>query len=65
MIVLLLVIETRRKKSRTIDHEHEHDGKNRVFYYSIFPNMLLSLASRLRHGASTSAAVTGADTDLL
>jgi phenylpropionate dioxygenase-like ring-hydroxylating dioxygenase large terminal subunit len=25
------------------DHEHEHDGKNRVFYYSIFPNMLLSL----------------------
>jgi Rieske 2Fe-2S family protein len=25
------------------DHEHEHDGKHRVFYYSIFPNMLLSL----------------------
>ena len=25
------------------DHEREHDGKNRVFYYSIFPNMLLSL----------------------
>jgi Rieske 2Fe-2S family protein len=25
------------------DHENEHDGKNRVFYYSIFPNMLLSL----------------------
>jgi phenylpropionate dioxygenase-like ring-hydroxylating dioxygenase large terminal subunit len=25
------------------DHEPEHDGKNRVFYYSIFPNMLLSL----------------------
>ena len=25
------------------DHEHEDDGKNRVFYYSIFPNMLLSL----------------------
>ena len=25
------------------DHEHEHDGKSRVFYYSIFPNMLLSL----------------------
>jgi Rieske 2Fe-2S family protein len=25
------------------DHEYEHDGKNRVFYYSIFPNMLLSL----------------------
>jgi Rieske 2Fe-2S family protein len=25
------------------DHEHEQDGKNRVFYYSIFPNMLLSL----------------------
>jgi Rieske 2Fe-2S family protein len=25
------------------DHEHEDDGKSRVFYYSIFPNMLLSL----------------------
>ena len=25
------------------DYEHEQDGKNRVFYYSIFPNMLLSL----------------------
>ncbi|PYJ04741.1 MAG: hypothetical protein DME95_06830, partial [Verrucomicrobia bacterium] len=25
------------------DHEHEQDGKNRVFYYSIFPNMLMSL----------------------
>jgi phenylpropionate dioxygenase-like ring-hydroxylating dioxygenase large terminal subunit len=25
------------------DHEHEQDGKQRVFYYSIFPNMLLSL----------------------
>jgi Rieske 2Fe-2S family protein len=25
------------------DHEREHDGKKRVFYYSIFPNMLLSL----------------------
>ena len=25
------------------DYEHRHDGKNRVFYYSIFPNMLLSL----------------------
>ena len=25
------------------EHEHEQDGKNRVFYYSIFPNMLLSL----------------------
>ena len=25
------------------DYDHEHDGKNRVFYYSIFPNMLLSL----------------------
>ena len=25
------------------DYEREHDGKNRVFYYSIFPNMLLSL----------------------
>ncbi len=25
------------------DHEHEHDEKSRVFYYSIFPNMLLSL----------------------
>jgi Rieske 2Fe-2S family protein len=23
--------------------EQEHEGKNRVFYYSIFPNMLLSL----------------------
>lgn len=26
-----------------IDHEHEHEGKTRVFYYSILPNMLLSL----------------------
>jgi Rieske 2Fe-2S family protein len=25
------------------DYEHERDGKNRVFYYSIFPNTLLSL----------------------
>ena len=25
------------------DHEHEQDGKDRVFYYSIFPNMLMSL----------------------
>jgi Rieske 2Fe-2S family protein len=38
-----------RSKSQEIendcDHEHEHeqDGKHRVFYYSIFPNMLLSL----------------------
>ena len=36
-----------RKPSQEIendyDHEHEQDGKNRVFYYSIFPNMLLSL----------------------
>ena len=26
-----------------IEHEHEHEQKARVFYYSIFPNMLLSL----------------------
>ncbi|MEY2479708.1 MAG: glycine betaine catabolism [Verrucomicrobiota bacterium] len=26
-----------------IDHEHEQDEKQRVFYYSIFPNMLLSM----------------------
>jgi Rieske 2Fe-2S family protein len=34
-----------RNPSREIedDHEHKHEGKNRVFYYSIFPNMLLSL----------------------
>jgi Rieske 2Fe-2S family protein len=25
------------------DQEHEQEGKDRVFYYSIFPNMLLSL----------------------
>jgi Rieske 2Fe-2S family protein len=25
------------------DYEHEHEGKDRVFYYSVFPNMLLSL----------------------
>ena len=25
------------------EQEHKHEGKNRVFYYSIFPNMLLSL----------------------
>lgn len=27
------------------DFEQEHEGKHRVFYYSIFPNMLLSLHS--------------------
>lgn len=26
-----------------IDHEHEHEQEERVFYYSVFPNMLLSL----------------------
>jgi Rieske 2Fe-2S family protein len=26
-----------------VDHEGEHEEKQRVFYYSIFPNMLLSL----------------------
>ena len=26
-----------------IDHEHEHDCEEQVFYYSIFPNMLLSM----------------------
>jgi Rieske 2Fe-2S family protein len=25
------------------EHEHEHDGGEQVFYYSIFPNMLLSM----------------------
>jgi glycine betaine catabolism A len=25
------------------EHEHEHEDKARVFYYSIFPNMLLSM----------------------
>src|SRR5438477_1724635 len=25
------------------EHEHEQEGKNRVFYYTIFPNMLLSM----------------------
>jgi len=32
-----------QKIENDYDREHEHDGKNRVFYYSIFPNMLLSL----------------------
>lgn len=34
-----------RNQSQEIenDYDYEHDGKNRVFYYSIFPNMLLSL----------------------
>ncbi len=32
-----------QKTENDYDHEHEHDGKNQVFYYSIFPNMLLSL----------------------
>jgi phenylpropionate dioxygenase-like ring-hydroxylating dioxygenase large terminal subunit len=32
-----------RNSSQKIEDDHEHDGKNRVFYYSIFPNMLLSL----------------------
>ena len=31
------------KNDRDYEQEHEHEGKNRVFYYSIFPNMLLSL----------------------
>jgi len=38
------------------DPGRAHD-RDRVFYYSIFPNMLLRHASRLRHGASTLAAV--------
>jgi Rieske 2Fe-2S family protein len=33
----------RGNPSQEIENDHEHDGKNRVFYYSIFPNMLLSL----------------------
>ncbi len=32
-----------RKSDRDYEQEHEHEGKNRVFYYSIFPNTLLSL----------------------
>ena len=31
------------KNDRDYEQEHEHEGKNQVFYYSIFPNMLLSL----------------------
>ena len=34
-----------------------------VFYYSIFPNMLLSVASGIRDGASALAAVAGANPD--
>ena len=34
-----------------------------VFYYSIFPNMLLSLHPGIRDGASALAAVAGADTN--
>jgi len=30
-------------KDQEQDQEHEQEGKDRVFYYSIFPNMLLSL----------------------
>lgn len=34
-------------RGQKIDYDHEHEqeqeGKNRVFYYSIFPNMLLSM----------------------
>jgi glycine betaine catabolism A len=32
-----------QKTENDYDHDYDHDGKNRVFYYSIFPNMLLSL----------------------
>ena len=32
-----------RRSGAASEQEHEHGGKNRVFYYSIFPNMLLSL----------------------
>ena len=32
-----------QKVENDYDHEHEQDEKNRVFYYSIFANMLLSL----------------------
>src|SRR5437868_6350335 len=32
-----------QKIENDYEHEHEQEGKNRVFYYSIFPNMLLSL----------------------
>ncbi len=30
-------------KDQEQDQEHEQEGKDRVFYYSIFPNMLLSI----------------------
>jgi glycine betaine catabolism A len=30
-------------KDQEQDQEHEQEGKDRVFYYSIFPNMLLSM----------------------
>ena len=32
-----------RKNDRDYEQEHEHERTHRVFYYSIFPNMLLSL----------------------
>jgi phenylpropionate dioxygenase-like ring-hydroxylating dioxygenase large terminal subunit len=32
-----------QQESNDYDYEQEQEGKNRVFYYSIFPNMLLSL----------------------
>src|SRR5689334_9830366 len=32
-----------RGKKRKNEQEHEQEGKKRIFYYSIFPNMLLSL----------------------
>jgi Rieske 2Fe-2S family protein len=32
-----------RGQKRKNDYDYEQEGKNRVFYYSIFPNMLLSL----------------------
>jgi Rieske 2Fe-2S family protein len=32
-------------KDQEQDQEHEQEGKDRVFYYSIFPNMLLSMHS--------------------
>jgi Rieske 2Fe-2S family protein len=32
-----------RSQQEKIEHDYEHEGKDRVFYYSIFPNMLLSI----------------------
>ena len=31
------------QKKNDYDHEQQHEGRNQVWYYSIFPNMLLSI----------------------